>query len=337
MALTVVSKPSGFQPVGGGELLYTFTEASLSGKSNYRVEIELNGLSVPIFEFRPDASLAIEADISPMLRSALAMSFTATDRYVTTYVKYQAVWDGGSDAQVGLSGDVIFAYLAVSNNLNTRSILYLGASNNGPMLYPGNTIYCWAGRPAYITFLGGTDMDASTDVYYSYGTDVYIGTFDGTAVSMFQGEFTPVSNGVIVVQRTSPYLLYRSFNVVVLPECSNPVYLKWINDYGGISTWLFDFNQVFGLRPSALYRNKILTVEANNLTSEQWLMLNELNKDGVEYGSNSKSGALVVDYTNPNYVLDVFVESVEMETQTKYRGNQFSIALRYDRLPNILV
>lgn len=334
MALTVVSKPSGFRPIGGGELLYTFTEASLSGKSNYRVEIELNGLSVPIFEFRPDASLAIEADIAPMLRAAISMSFDDSSRIASTYVKYQAKWDGGSDSQVSLSSDVIYAYIGVDHDLNHRTKFHIDTSG-GQFLVPTEKLYVWRGRTAYLdfNFNFGTTIAVT---YYPGGTPVVLDTFTGTSLrSVSYSGWT--DNGYIRIYNTSPDITYAIIEVIVLPECSNPIYLKWINDYGGISVWLFDYNQAFGMRPSALYRNKTITVEANNLTMEQYLALEELNKDGVEYGSNSKAGALVVDFTDESNPIDVYVEPEEQETFTKQRAHQFSITLRYDKLPNILV
>ncbi|MFK5282311.1 hypothetical protein ACI3PL_22405, partial [Lacticaseibacillus paracasei] len=75
MALTVNLKPSGFQPVGGGDLIYQFTEASVAGKPNYRVELEFNGLFGGLkFEYRPNAALVVRCNIAEILASALKLS-----------------------------------------------------------------------------------------------------------------------------------------------------------------------------------------------------------------------------------------------------------------------
>lgn len=320
-------------------MIYQFTEGSITSKPNYRVEIQLNGLTVPTFQFRPDASLVIEADIAPMLRSALEMSFTAADRYVSTYVKYQAVWDGGSDSQVLLSGDVIFAYIGVEHDLNKRTVYHVGASNNGPLLNHGTTINCWASRTAYVEFLSGNDMAATCQVFYNHGvTSTSLGTFTGTSNGFQSFTFTPVADGTItIVNQASPSTVYRTFTVNVLPECTNPIYLKWINDYGGISSWLFSYNQVYNLNPQMLWRDKTITVEATGLTFTQWSMLQELNKDGIEYGDNQKSGVLCVDFTDEAYPVNVFPVEQVSDTMTKYARHTFSLEFRYSQLPNIFL
>lgn len=228
MALTVNSKPSGFRAIGGGELIYQFTEASVTGKSNYRVEIELNGISAPIFEYRPNSSLVIEADIAPILRSALELNFTTASRFGSTYVKYQAKWDGGSDAQVPLSGDVIYYYCGVNHALNKRTRFHIG-SDGGNFLIPTSKLYAWKNRTAYVDFLHDNTMNATTTVEYYYsGGSTVLGTFDGTTIGMTSLSFTPVADGVIRVYYSST--VYKEISVKILPECANPIYLKWIND-----------------------------------------------------------------------------------------------------------
>lgn len=333
MALTVNSKPSGFRPVGGGELMYQFTEASVSGKPNYRVEIELSGLTVPIFEYRPNASLVIQADIAPMLRAALSLDFTTGSRFNNTYVKYQAKWDGGSDSQVSLTGDVIYFYAGVETDLNKRTIYHIGPSNNGPLLNHGETIYCWAGRTSYMDFLY-SGLDADTDVYYN---STLVLTFDGSGIGMKSISFDPDEDGTIFLKSALDNTVYRVFNIKILPECLNPVYLKWINDYGGISTWLFSYNQLYSLSPQLLWRDKTLTVETNILSFQQWQMLQELNKDGIEYGDNEKSGAYVVDFTDEAYPVNVFCLPENADTMTKMAKHNFTLSFRYAQLPNILL
>lgn len=632
MSLTVNSKPSGFRPVGGGELIYQFTESSLTSKPNYRVEIELNGLSLPVFQYRPNASLVINADIAPMLRAALEMSFTAADRFVSTYVKYQAVWDGGSDSQVNLSGDVIYAYIGVNHDLNYRTTFDI---TNGKFLIPTTKLYAWAGRTAYVEFLATGFAAATWGVYYcpytsgpivslgtvsnttslqsftsnaidadgkiqvrrldsvlvwapksaaaanswngvAYGNFVWVavassgsgnrvmtyngsswtiqtsaadyswnsvcydedagrflavafsgGTVDkvmtsdddgvtwtlrnaatnagwrsvcrgngkyvavansGTSgqramysadgvtwticntpiagneewysVCYGNGKYMAVGTGGIVMSSQdgitwteidsgntenwlsvaygndkfcavgdssysmtsqdginwdtyampsadvwSSVTFHKSYGFIavsydaatrsatsfsgeywttkamastagwtcvvgdpnvntiiavadsgagartgqiegldttdieveVLPECTNPIYLKWINDLGGTSTWLFSYNQVYGLSPQMLWRDKKLTVNADILSFEQWKMLEELNKDGIEYGENKKSGALCVDFTDESNPINVFVEPQDDETMTKMSRHNFNIILRYEKIPNILL
>jgi len=335
MALTVNSKPSGFRAVGGGELIYQFTEASVSGKSNYRVEIELDGISAPIFEYRPNASLVIEADIAPILRSALELDFSTGSRFGNTFVKYQAKWDGGSDSQVSLSGDVIYYYCGVNHSLNKRTRFHIG-SDGGNFLVPTEKLYVWRDRTAYLDFLHDGSMANPTSVrYYYQGANAALGTFDGTQIGMKSYSFTPVSDGVIQVYHAGG--TYAEIFVKVLPECYNPIYLKWINDLGGISTWLFSFNQAWSLSPQVMWKDNIYRVETNVLTLDQWKMLQELNRDGLDYSTNRKSGSYVIDFTDEAYSINVYPVPEVAETMTKMRKHSFALDLRYEQIPNILL
>lgn len=341
MSLSVVSKPSGFRPVGGGELLYTFTEGSISGKPNYRVEIELNGLSVPVFQFRPDASLAVTCDIAPMLRSALSLSTSTSTRLKNTYVKYQAVWDGGSDSQVSLSGDVIYFYSGVDHGLNHRTqfeITNAGGSLN-KFLIPTSKLYVFSGRKAYIEFLHSNDLGVACRVDYlpTSGGTILLGGFNGSLHRMESFDSTFSEGGFVKVWSAAAAAYVCSIEVeLVTLSCVRPVYLKWLNDLGGISSWVFSYNQIYELNPQLLWRDKILTVSTEGLTMEQWQMLQELNKDGIEYGDNQKSGAYVVDMTDTDEI-NVFVLPQTSETQTKMSRHKFEISLRYEQIPNILL
>lgn len=145
MALVVVSKPSGFQPVGTGELNYVFSQASIPG-AGYHIEIELNGFSTPKFYFYPDSTGVITCNISPMLRANLLMSPTITERFKNTYVKYQEVWDAGSNAQVPLSSDVIYFYIGSNNVLNSRTTFTNGT---GGGVFLTSQVNGWSGRTTY--------------------------------------------------------------------------------------------------------------------------------------------------------------------------------------------
>lgn len=341
MALTVNKKPSGFRPVGGGELIYQFTEASVSGKSNYRVEISLNGIT-GTFQYRPDASLVIRADIAPIIRSALDMSFGGP-RIVTTYVTYQAKWDGGSDSAVVLSGDVIYGYIGVENTLNRDKHFEITqlASGDAIFLVPTPKMYLFKNRNMYVEFFYNT-LDADCTVTYYPGGFTSADLATGLNLSgkgFYSVQYASFyANGTITIHKTaSPFTVYASIEVVVYEECDNPVHLRWVNDLGGISQWVFSYNQIFNFTPQLLWRDKVLTVEANIVNLEQWKMLQELNKDGVEYGDNQKVGQYVVDVTDESYPVTVFTIPEPSETWTKKAKHNFSLSFRYTELPNILL
>lgn len=338
MGLTAVSKPSGFRPVGSGDLLYLFTESSISGKTNYRVEIELDGFpDIPIFEFRPDASLAIECNIAPMLRAALSLVEATSSRFQETYVKYQAVWDESSDAQVPLSSDVISFYTGVNHKLNRRTQFQISKSNGGPFLLWTDKLYAWAGRTQYLDFLNDDDMDADGQVVYTPegGSPVQIHTFDGSVKGLQSVSYQYPSSGTITVGAISSGDTYATIEVEILPECAQPVYIKWINDFGGLTAWLFSYNQVYELSPQILWRDNSILVTADILTWEQWQALQELHKEGIEYGDNQKAGVYCIDMTDEDNELVVFPIAESKQTMTKMVRHQFDITLRYEQIPNI--
>src|SRR5687768_4709797 len=134
MSLSVIDAPDGFRPVGGGSLVYIFQESDLTGKTNYRVVLTFDGLGSTEYEFRPDATGRVEADIAPILRSHLTLSADVADRLKNTYVTYQAVWNESEDAAVPLSSDVIYFYIGNNHYLNSRSKFHTTATDgqSGP-------------------------------------------------------------------------------------------------------------------------------------------------------------------------------------------------------------
>lgn len=342
MALTVNKKPAGFRPVGGGELIYQFTEGSVSGKPNYRVEISLNGIT-GTFQYRPDASLVIRADIAPIIRSALTMSFATADRVISTYVTYQAVWDGGSDSAVNLTGDVIYGYIGVENPINRDKHFEITqlAAGDAVFLVPTTKLYLFKNRNMYVEFLYNT-LDADCTVTYYPGGFSSVDLATGVNLSskgVYSLQYSSFyTNGTITVHKTaSPFTIYATIDVIVYDECDNPVHLAWVNDIGGISQWVFSYNQIFNLTPQLLWRDKVLTVEANVVNFEQWKMLEELNKDGVEYGDNQKVGQYVIDVTDQSYPVNVFTIPEPAETWTKKAKHNFTLSFRYTELPNIML
>lgn len=354
MAVTVNLKPSGFQPVGGGQLIYQFTEASVTSKPNYRIELEFNGLSLPVFGFRPDAALVIYCDIAPILAGVLALSADVADRLKNTYVSYQSKWDGatvgdgavpGEDTQVDLTGDVIYFYVGNNHALNYRSKfdVAVGDANANPDLATGiflseNTITLYKNRIGYIDFLcdGSLPSDAHVKLYDTSDSLSYDNILDGSSASLNSIAITPTSTGVwhFRIKNDADTLTYAQLTINVIEECSNPIYLRWINDYGGLQHWMFDYNQLYGFQISTNKRNKELDLNAYGITFEQWLMFNELQRDGLIYNDNYKSGQFVEDVTDYSNSVKVIVIPREQSTQTKRVRHNFDLTIRYPEIPN---
>lgn len=204
MAVTPVLKPKGIQPVGGGSLIYTFQEgASISAKPNYRLQISVNGYA-PILEFRPDATLLITCDVAPLLRGLLKLVETPALRMIGgagTYVKYQTMWDGGTDGLTSLSGDVIYPFIGIDTQLNHRTIYTL---NNGgfKFLIPTTKLYCWNNRTINADFiidgasspLGSKSAIAVKSSDPTLYPDFFPCEFDGSVFGLNACNFKPLNN-----------------------------------------------------------------------------------------------------------------------------------------------
>lgn len=365
MALTVNLKPSGFRPVGGGELIYKFTEGSIVGKPNYRVELEFNGLGLPKFEFRPDAALVIECDIAPILRSVLLLSTATADRLKNTYVMYQAVWTGGSDAQVALNTDVIYFFVGNNHYLNNRSKFHITAADNkaGPpfgggyptgvsLLYEhpsaqGSSSYQtteniemigWLGQEFVLEFLHDNTLGGASESGFKNPSGGTIGSlvFDGTVYGLRQNKFTPNVTGQWVIyvfdSISGNYTYFRRLTILEPPD--NAVYLQWINDYGGLERRLFGYSQddSFSIGANSKYVQRRLFAEG--LRASEWYMLNELIREGQIYNDSRRIGQFVQDITDLANAKDVIVTPTTGFRRTRQLGNRMSLDLRYGAIPN---
>lgn len=334
MSLIVTSAPDGFRPVGGGDLIYEFLEDDLSGKTNYRLEIQFNGLGSTVYVFRPDASGVILANIAPILRSFLALSEDTAERLKNTYVKYQGVWDEDDYSQVELSSDVIYFFIGNNHYLNSRSKFHCTADDAqaGPPFstYPtgvllqhlrtsreGSTSFYttqnrgligYVNRELRIELLHDDTLgaDCVVSIISPEGNSIVAGSFDGSVYGMQSFSVVPLddedhSPGQWVLSVYSPSLVKRVVweRVTVLDEpCGEQVFLQWLNDYGGIERHLFQYNQFDQLEPEDSAKYLFKTLFAPNINREQWLTFSELLRGGGIYNDENRIGQLVQDITN---------------------------------------
>lgn len=328
MSLSVTQTKSGFLPVGAGRTEYIFAESVMANKTNYRVRITLFGTSLPSFDFYADDDGNTIADIGPMLRALCTMSPTGRFAH-STYVVYQGLWEEGSYSPVYMGGYIIRAYAGANNYLNFRDQVYLSSSDG--QAFHGSKIYVWKDRPAYIDFAHDDSLDPSCEVVFvdSDAVPNVIDTFNGSAFgfeSFSYDEFE--SSGTIFIRKVSS-TVYTSIEVVYMgEECENAIFLKWLNNYGGLSVWLFDIDQIFDLSPDELGTPPRYRVVARNIDFEQFALMAELKKPGPPIGDNKKYGAYVVDATTEDEV-NVYVEPEVSTTRTRNETNSIEIMLRY--------
>jgi len=349
MALSVNLKPDGFQPVGGGSLIYEFEESDLTGKTNYRVVLQFDGYTsvLPDYEFRPDADLIIIADIAPILRSLLALDETAASRLINTFVKYQAVWDESSDAQVDLSGDVIYAYVGNNNSLNNRTKydVRTGDGNANMLLAAGvflsyDNLKLSISKKFFVDFLCDGSLPNNAKIKH-YNRDTLattdISTFDGSVIALQSLEVTISTAGkyYILITNNAGTTFYGILSVdIAAAEYNKEIYLRWINDYGGLTHYLFNYNQLYRLPIGQNDKAKVLRMGAYGLSFDQWLMMQELQKAGIIYNDNYKQGQFVQDVTDYDNPIPVIVLEEAFETQTKFVGHNIELSIRYPLIPN---
>lgn len=157
MAITSYQKlPNGIIPVGSDPVMLEMTEATLSGKTNYRVEISFHGYkNLPVLEVRPNAQLQIKVDIAPLLRSILKTDLYQVTRFRMTHIIYQAKWDASSDSAVSLSMNPIYFYSGSNSFFYNRPKTFITNSyaQNQKFLYGPSKFYANTGRSHFWEFI----------------------------------------------------------------------------------------------------------------------------------------------------------------------------------------
>lgn len=176
MALSTVTVPTGFQPIGGNPLIFTFFESALAGKVNYRVEIEIWNQSTGLimfngqkFSYQPDALGNVSCDISSPCRTILNFAKLGVEvgstniaadlhgHFMQIFIKYQAVWDASSDAQVSLVASPAVIFNATkhieSDDFNTFPAEFIYSDTVGAntrALNPCDTMTIVPGMPFFL-------------------------------------------------------------------------------------------------------------------------------------------------------------------------------------------
>lgn len=141
-----------------------------------------------------------------------------------------------------------------------------------------------------------------------------------------------------IVSRESNTII-GSQEIEVVEPCKNPVTLGWCNKLGGMDWWTFEFTQEHSYSYSEDRKVRRITLFANDLSFDQWKMVNGLNTIGEVYnrtiseltsdihGTQRRINSQVYLLRDDMELLDVIVIPIESTTQTKRLKHSIQIQI----------
>lgn len=97
----------------------------------------------------------------------------------------------------------------------------------------------------------------------------------------------------------------------VIDPCENPVMLEWKNSVGGDAWWMFDHNQEANYNYSGRKKAKRMSLSVNDLTTNEWETLNELNTLGEVYAENIVEFTALTNKTHVRNDAQVYVVNAD--------------------------
>jgi len=349
MALTLVSTPEktinnilSNVNAGRSQLPYTFQESDLTGKTNYKVEIEIRDktnvtpLIPQVFRYSPNPSGRLFFDVSELLTELHEQTLDSSIQYV---LNYRAIWDE-------IPTPAYIATPIIQSIYAEKQLLDEGGSNmweyllNAPTPGKSLTVFrnplLWKGFSRTVSVVMDSDYQSRTgltDCEFRFrNADINkaglgaIGTtaIDVNTITLALAEIQEGTNDFTEVQVTSVgggtilsnNLYYRNKQTA---GCNNLMYLGWVNSKGGIEQWMFSYDQVVqrrveqGLISESVINEDIQTVERTKKrdpdiwTQEVILTAEQLTKDQLKGLSEIKQSDIVVLYLTPDRLKRVFV------------------------------
>lgn len=235
------------------------------------------------------------------------------------YLKYKEIWTGSSTVQQSDSANTIYAVhasrqineSAYSGNLADYVVFASTASSSvlgGKILtkftsagFPSAFPY-WRGYPMSLCHIrnpnGGTGAIYRSQVEQRDQASLIISTDRSSTLAVvdngiwrdkFTKWLTVASNAKTLIYTVGEWvagsIYYEATQALVMEvrdPCPNPIYLYWRNSLGGDSWWLFDVSHDYEYEYRGQIRRR-LTLYAENVRTDQWHALNELNSIGEIY------------------------------------------------------
>jgi len=142
-----------------------------------------------------------------------------------------------------------------------------------------------------------------------------------------------IPNGQVVT------FAFSQQEIEVVEACERPVTLAWNNRIGGVDWWTFKYNQEISYNFTDVRKIRRLRLRAENLTYEQWQMVNGLNTIGEIYNRSYSEQDFKVrgkqrKVDNQAYLLlddlsllEVIVNPTVNVTQTKQNSHNVDITI----------
>ena len=349
---TVNSRPSTWSGTSG-PILYNFTSTN-SGNAGYYMAVEVwnstTATKVADAKFYANSSSVVIVNVASFLKDNMSLLNTSDltsgvldidTNWIKYYIKYRELWTASSETQVDDVGNLRYAVygglqIGSANNLTayvtaTYKFLTLMDECTAVTGYPFTiSAYMDGGSSVRVVrSLDGSTLDTTDTADSTLG--VYrilhheVGTADKAVISIITGTVSEAKT------------------VNIIEACDNTIVLQWRNSLGGDECFPFMINQEYEFQYGDR-KAKRLTLFAENLTLNQWEVIQGLNTNGDFYKTPitemttslnrtmSKVGQAVYVYNSDGTKIGVTVINQSNTTNTKQKTHSASITIEYPEL-----
>ena len=352
---TVTARPADWAGTSG-PILYKLTSTNYAN-AGYRLEVEIwNNVSASKIAdavYYPDSTGNLACDISSFLKTSLAndSDLTTSDvvysdgNWINYYIKYRELWAAGSETQVNDSANDFFAVYGGLQIGSTNNLAdYVTAGTSKKFLTLMNWWRAVKNYPFTFSFINGERLTVVRKQAGSTLTTTNT-TLTGTEVRRGKHKETGDADTLEIRLRNAALSADESVTMVcdIIEECNNTIVLQWKNSLGGDECFPFQINQEYTWNYSGK-KAKRLTLYADNLTLNQWEVIQGLNTLGEIYRINitemttslnrtsDKVGQSVNILNSDGTKTGVIVISQANTTQTKQVKHSAIVTIEYPEL-----
>jgi len=348
-------------------ILYKLTSTNYA-QAGYRFVVEVwnAGTAAKIADavYYPNSAGALVVDISSFLKANinLGINYALTTEalledtsYIKYYIKYQEVWNAGSETQVNDNSNprwAVYGGIQIPASANSLSdYVITDSSTTSKFLTKLDTPVMWRGWPFALNILSNNNSDTINIIANSTSEgDETIGALGDermSAVVMTGGDYDNVIDKEFTLRAynaTDTAAAGETKTVKLRTPCSNPVMLFTRNSLGGTLQWLFDISQEYTFVYEDNRKAKRLTLITDGLTINEWESLQDFIGLGEVYRENiievtsstiktkSRIGQQVYAVTATGTKLGVIVIPSSNTTETRRVKHQFTLEIEYPQV-----